>query len=295
MKRLTVPGWLLLLAAIAAALAILVLGIVVLTGGGEAAAIALAAVPAALAVVALIWPFRWFRKPAAETELTLPATTDVRGKEETLEQLLKITREQGVSAQERTKAYSDRAGVLLGFAGVILALIGTEAKDVFEGAASLGTVGRPLGTWFLAAAALMSTVAAFDALAVLLRRPAMRIATSQLFEFLEPSCLARSRASLLYGQLRSAVSEVRVDREANDRIRNWFNAGLISLLAALLFLLLHLGVYLQRTVETPCERAAKGNHVSARYLEVDEGEGEEGEADEGHCFQNEEYIEFSPG
>jgi hypothetical protein len=260
-RRLSLPGWLLLLIGVAAAVAVAVLGAIALSGGGEGVRTALAIVPVVLAMVALAWPLPWFRKDPDEKSIevktySVPGLDDGNDDlEEKLELLLQNVGIQATIEEERRKAFSDRAGVLLGFSGVILALIGTEAKDVFEDAGSLGSVGRPLGSWLLVAAGVMSTIAAVDALAVLLRRPTTRTKTEILASYLDPSYLEASRGRILYRRLAALVLRVQKDREANRRMRDWFNAGLLSLLAALLFLLVHLGVYLERSVEKPREGA----------------------------------------
>ena len=69
---------------------------------------------------------------------------------------------------ERRLAYHARAGWLLGFAGVIAALAGAQAQNVFEGAEALGGTDRRWAAGLLGGAAI--AVAGLLAVVVLVRR-----------------------------------------------------------------------------------------------------------------------------
>jgi hypothetical protein len=244
--------------AIAACAAIVVLAVFAVVDGDEGVMIALAAVPVVLAFVVLVWPSAPLRKPSEGAPDLPPSPAEAVGDkfDDALGQLLDVARDQANIEEDRHTATANRAGLLLGFAGVILALAGAQAKNVFDNAASLGSVGRPLGTWFLMAAAVMTAVAAVCALRALLPRPGIRITAEKLAGFLEPSIYENSRSNIRYSQLRVLVEQIAEDRASNERGLDWIKAGFTALVIALLFLLLHVGVYLERTVSSPCPKAS---------------------------------------
>jgi hypothetical protein len=271
MERRTRFGLAVAIAVAAACVATVGFSVLALILGGGWSVIALALAPVVLVLAAIIWPTDLVRKPDPDTQVKLPLSpqVDLDGGmiEERLETLCAVAREQAGIEETRTAAFTERAGMLLGFAGVILALIAAEAKDVFESSASLGAVGKPLGIWFLVAGAVMTTVAAGCALAVLIRRPSVRIETAQLARFLTASEYDDTRGNILHRQLRVLIEQIQEEREINRQLREWFNTGVGSLVVALLCILIHVGVYLERTVETPCEKAAKSAPTQAALVD----------------------------
>lgn len=251
--RLTWLGRLVAGVAISACLAIALLSILwIANGGSEGLVIAIASIPLVLALVAVAWPSARLRQAFPSIKLPDTPTVPLDAHDDTLGELLEVARHQAKIEEDLIASTSARAGWLLGFAGVILALAGAQAQNVFKDAASLGTVGRPLGAWFLVGAAVMTAVAAACALQALLPRPSTGITPIGLAAFLEARTYSDSRANVRYAQLKVMIEQIETDRVSNERRLDWLGAGFVTLLLALVFLLLHVGVFLERTVEAPC-------------------------------------------
>lgn len=234
--------------------------------------IALAALPLVLAVFSVGWPATRIRIGAPPQPIKIEGDwkqlADERGegneRDASIGELLEWTREQVKAEDERTSGFRAGAGWLLGFAGVIIALAGAQAGKVLDRADSLGAVGRPLGTWLLAMAILLVGVAAFAALQALLPRRSRRVTTKQLGKFLSERYFERSRAAIRFIEMKSLVRQLDVDRQTNEQRLRWLRFGFATLAVALACMVLHVGVFLERTVESPCAAAARAAEAPAK-------------------------------
>jgi hypothetical protein len=255
-RALTGLGWLVADASLVAVLAIVALAVDwIISGGSEALVIAISTVPLVLALAAFVWPSPRLRRQREPVTLVDAPTVDLAAHDNALGELLEVARQQARVEEDRIASISARAGWLLGFAGVILALVGGQAENVFKDAPSLGSVGRPLASWLLVGAAAMTAISAAAALQALLPKPSARITPEGLARFLEPSSYDTSRANIRYAQLRLLIEQVEDDRLGNDRRWDWLSAAFATLLVGLVFLLLHVGVFLERSVEKRCPLA----------------------------------------
>jgi len=227
--------------------------------------IALATLPLVLAVISMGWPATRIRIDAQRAPIEIEGDwgslagehDDADDRDASMGELLEWAREQVKAEDERTSGFRAGAGWLLGFAGVIIALAGAQAEKVLDRADALGTVGRPLGTWLLAMAILLVGVAAFAALQALLPGRSLRVGTRQLGKFLSERYFERPRGEIRFIETRSLVKQLDVDRQTNDQRLRWLRFGFATLAVALAFMVLHVGVFLERTVESPCAAAAR--------------------------------------
>ena len=227
--------------------------------------IALAALPLVLAAVSMGWPATRIRigaqwdPPKVEGDWRVAAGGCGGGdaNDDSMGELLEWVRAQVKAEDERTSGFRAGAGWLLGFAGVIIALAGAQAGKVLDRAESLGPVGRPLGTWLLAMAILLVGVAAFAGLQALLPGRTRRVATRQLRNYLTEGYFERPRGEIRFLETKSLVNQLDVDRQTNEQRLRWLKSGFVTLAVALAFMVLHIGVFLERTVESPCAAAAR--------------------------------------
>lgn len=224
--------------------------------------IALAALPLVLVVVMAAWPASriepWRDPSAFEGDWDIPeGKGDPDDRDASMGELLEWVRDQVKAEDERTSGFRAGAGWLLGFAGVIIALAGAQAEKVLDRANALGPVGRPLGTWLLAMAILLVGVAAFAALQALLPRKSRRVSTPQLRSFITERFFERPRGVIRFIEAKSLIKQLDADRQTNERRLSWLRFGFATLAVALAFMMLHIGVFLERSVETPCAAAAR--------------------------------------
>jgi hypothetical protein len=139
---------------------------------------------------------------------------------------------------------------------------------VLERAVSLGSVGRPLATWFLAATIILIGVAAFAALQALLPGSSRRISTSEFNRFLAERFFDRPRVDIRFLRMEKIIEQLHEDRKTNEKRVRWLRFGFASLAVALAMLVLHVGVFLERAVESPCagvtqsQRTVSSHHVA---------------------------------
>jgi hypothetical protein len=232
--------------------------------------IALAVIPLVLAVSSMSWPAQRLRvdqepKPLRHPRLSIGDRTRVAKEEDkdaSMGELLEWTRQQAKAEDDRTGGFRAIAGWLLGFAGVIIALAGAQAQKVLDRAVSLGAVGRPLGTWLLGATIVTVGVAAFAALQALLPGDSRRIPTSQMNQFLADRFFERPRVDIRFLEMEKLIEQLETDRRTNEKRWRWLRFGFVSLAVALAFLVLHIGVFLERAVETPCPVAKQSTLIA---------------------------------
>ena len=256
-----------LIVVVSVSLLALLVVIAVLAGFAQTSGlfIALAAIPLALAVISMCWPATRLRIGARREPIEIQGDwqslvsegDEAKDRDASMGELLEWVREQVKAEDDRTSGFRAGAGWLLGFAGVIIALAGAQAEKVLDRANALGTVGRPLGTWLLAMAILLVGVAAFAALQALLPGRSRRVGTPQLGRFLSERFFERSRAEIRFIETKSLVKQLDVDRQANEQRLRWLRFGFATLAVALAFMVLHVGVFLERTVESPCAAATR--------------------------------------
>ncbi|HTA33493.1 MAG TPA: hypothetical protein VK721_08725 [Solirubrobacteraceae bacterium] len=149
---------------------------------------------------------------------------------------------------ERRLAYHARAGWLLGFAGVIAALAGAQAQNVFEGAEALGGTDRPWAAGLLGGAAVAVAVA--GVLAVLVLRP---IESQEIDpDFLRKSLKDESLAKMESEEIELLTEILNEDAPQNSKRLKLLNVGFIALLVSLVLLVAQVLVFLSRSVESPC-------------------------------------------
>jgi hypothetical protein len=258
-ERLTALGK--LLAVVSAFLLVSSLVVAVLAASVRTSGlfIALAALPLVLAAFSMGWPATLLRRGArrAPVEIEGDWRSLCDGQDAAVGELLEWARNQAKAEDERTNGFRAGAGWLLGFAGVIIALAGAQAEKVLDRASALGPVGRPLGTWLLAMAIVLVGVAAFAALQALLPGRSRRVGTRQWGKFLSERYFDRPRAAIRFLEMESLVKQLDVDRQTNEQRLRWLRFGFATLAVALAFMVLHVGVFLERTVESPCAAAAR--------------------------------------
>jgi uncharacterized membrane protein (DUF485 family) len=174
-----------------------------------------------------------------------------------LGELLDIAREQAKAEVNVRGELNNRAGWLLGFAGVILTLAGAQAQKVLSEAAALGSIDRPLAVVFLAVAVIAVGLAAYFALQILRLRPAVQISSKQLTAMSRSSAIKGPQAYVRGAMLKNIAEETVEDRGANDTRRMWLKRASFALVVAAVFLVLHVGVFLERAYEDKCSEPTR--------------------------------------
>jgi len=134
---------------------------------------------------------------------------------------------------ERVRALDTKAGQLAGFAGVILALLGSIAPEAFR--SSLGDVGVPLfAAFYLLAAALLASSILWIVFLTLKPQRFIAIAAAELGEYLEDERLLRSDPWALQIRTMRAVRDAAVWAQvAGERKADRLTVGMILFAAGL--------------------------------------------------------------
>jgi cytochrome bd-type quinol oxidase subunit 2 len=186
-----------------------------------------------------------------------PYRTKPPDQEETVGALLELVRDEQEEERADAQAYGQRAGVMLGFCGVIVGLLATQAREIMSRTPELSELERWIAVTSLAAGVVLIGAAALMSLFVLAPKRATRLTIGELEKFPshervnEPKVLAQGRA------MRGLVAVIKSDRLANRVRRIWLTRAAITLVSALLFLIVHMGVFLVDATNGPeCQRAS---------------------------------------
>jgi hypothetical protein len=166
---------------------------------------------------------------------------------------------------DRRTGYHARAGWLLGFAGVIAALAGSQAHQVLDRAEVLGATDRPLAAALLAVSAVAVGIAGLLAVVVLWPIDSQDVNPDYLSEWQAAESL-EDMVTPEIGLLHEIVAQ---DAPQNDARMSRLNQGFIALLVALVFLVAHVLVFLQRSVQNPCSVSPPSETALSATLPTD--------------------------
>jgi hypothetical protein len=216
----------------------------------------------------------------------------------TVELLFEETEGQARLENERRLAYRTRAGFLLALVGVILSLAAAQGPKVLDDARALGTVDRLLAIASLAIGVILIVIAGWRALMVV--RPVSdaeraasgegapdtdrrrtwgerwrqwwyvdsgtgeRVSNETLQAFEEDEWLEKKPYDVLRSRQQSLTGTVITERRANDSTERHLYRTAKVLAVGLIAIALHIGVFLERGAEAPCE--ASSSRVAARSV-----------------------------
>jgi hypothetical protein len=180
----------------------------------------------------------------------------------------------GLAEEERkdAEAYGQRAGVLLGFAGVIIGLVATQAREVLVNTFELSSAERWIAVIALAVGVLCVAAAAVIALGALAPKKAIQLTDKELEKLETPELLREPRVWHQGRALRLLIKQVVVERRSNDARRRAVTYSFGALLAGVIFLTVHIGVFLVDASDgAECPRAT--TQQVARAASTAEGSG----------------------
>lgn len=200
-----------------------------------------------LLLTAAAWFLLMRRRHLRDRRVSTPRGYD----EESVTALLELLDEEQDHEREDAQAYGQRAGVLLGFCGVIVGLLATQAREIMSRTPELSDLERWLAVSSLTAGVVLIGAAAVMALFVLAPKRAVAFSTEELERYPsrervnEPKGMVQGRA------MRGLVEAIKAERLANRVRRTWLTRAAIALVVALLFLITHMGVFLVDASDGP--------------------------------------------
>jgi heme A synthase len=170
---------------------------------------------------------------------------------ESVEELLEQARDAAEEERSDAQSYGQRAGVLLGFCGVIVALAATQAREVLSRVPELSGAERWIAVISLGLAVLSVGAAAVMALLVLDTKKTKRVSLRELKLFPTSERLKEPKAEQQGRALRGLIKIIEAERAANAVRQRWLRSGAIALVTAILFLGAHVAVFLVDAADGP--------------------------------------------
>jgi hypothetical protein len=164
--------------------------------------------------------------------------------EDTVGALLEWVRQEHEEERADAQAYGQRAGVLVGFCGVFVGLLATQAREIMSRTPELSSAERWIAVVTLAAAVLLIAASALMALNVLATKRAKRVSLDELTELPTVARVSEPKGMAQGREMRGLIEVIETEQRSNGIRRKWLDLAARTLVAAVLFLVVHVGVFL---------------------------------------------------
>ncbi|MET0600923.1 MAG: hypothetical protein ABW167_02945 [Baekduia sp.] len=212
------------------------------------------------------------RKSQEAVTLRNPPAPDYN--EEAVEELLDQVKDLAGEERKDAETYGQRAGVLLGFSGVVIGLVTTQARELLNNVDELSDAERWVAILALGTGVLFVVAAAMCSLLVLAPKRAVQVHDDEIENFSSMEALARPKSWHQGRLLRTLSATISTERRSNATRRRWVTSAFRFLLAGIVCLAIHVGVFLvdasdgsecpiQSASATQLTASAKGSGVTS--------------------------------
>jgi hypothetical protein len=164
---------------------------------------------------------------------------------DTVDVLYETVKDLAAAEENRGRSFNERAGSLLGFNGVILALAGAQGALILK--KSLGPVGTPLAGAVLLLAVIATGASAFSCVGVLQPRESWHIDMSYIERFPTKAFATADRTWVRGSLMRGLIRQMADERDTNNAKRRHIRAAFRWLLVSLLLLGVEVGILALRS------------------------------------------------
>lgn len=164
--------------------------------------------------------------------------------EESVGELLGQVKDLAAEERKDAETYGQRAGVLLGFSGVVIGLVTTQARELLGNVDELSPDERWVAVLALGSGVVFVVFAAICSLLALAPKRAVQVHDEEIERFSSREALTEPK-SWHQGRLLRTLSEtISIERRSNAIRRRWVTSAFGFLLAGIACLAIHIGVFL---------------------------------------------------